>query len=471
MRKLMSYLGLGVAVAFVAVACSKGGTTSTSNNNVPEAQAPVISPVANNPAPTKTVVGTGLCEGKPTVASPDGSLQICQLESSLNLLGNVCQKVNGGGTWTLKVGIVSTGTGYFRDSTFGAIEEGCSATGVGSPGQSKGAYDKKTFPAGESTFEFTLVRDGNGCGREQNDLDAINEATGARVNVFGIVFDTEKPCATCADAKLTASGSSSSTDDAVTESVVVSFKAGVSSLPFTINWGDGVTDSHSSAGTYKHTYARGGDDKSYSITVTYAGQFQACSSSLKANVPHKSTCDDYAPPSAPNWSGSLALTNETATTETVTVGSVSPSNGTFNPSLPDTVNRTTSDWVYTTTETKVIGYGPERLECSKSFSHPFSITIPKKHAAGSCYYRVSCGASQSDLGGVNALHHNECTDQDQENICERTSGGDPSAHGVWLNFVHGDLHNHCKFTVPGVSLDNFQLNPGQSAHGCLNKND
>jgi len=72
---------------------------------------------------------------------------------------------------------------------------------------------------------------------------------------------------------------------------------------------------------------------------------------------------------------------------------------------------------------------------------------------GLCYYRVSCGVSFS----------NSCTDHSQQLICE-------NKQGIWINFDGNVLDNHCKFNVPGVSLSNFQLNPGQSAQGCLNKN-
>ena len=152
---------------------------------------------------------------------------------------------------------------------------------------------------------------------------------------------------------------------------------------------------------------------------------------------------------------------------TVTSGTVSPSGGSFSPNLPKTVSRPSAgsgDGTFTTTYTK--SYGAEALHCTAS--HDYSIGIPQQ--VGKCYYRVSCGASQSDSGGgVHALNGN-CTDHDQENICEAATGGTPPTHGVWLNFVSGALHNHCRFPVRGISSDNFQLNPGQSDPSCLNKN-
>lgn len=77
---------------------------------------------------------------------------------------------------------------------------------------------------------------------------------------------------------------------------------------------------------------------------------------------------------------------------------------------------------------------------------------------------MSCGEQEAPA------NVRECTDQQQENICEAAIGvaGD---HGVWLNFDGGALDNHCQFNWPGYSNRDFQLNPGQSAANCLNKND
>lgn len=81
-----------------------------------------------------------------------------------------------------------------------------------------------------------------------------------------------------------------------------------------------------------------------------------------------------------------------------------------------------------------------------------------------CYYRVSCGVSQS-------TGDHSCTDQAQQTICQTTIGGVPPKAGIWRNFGPQNLQNHCQFVVPGVSLDNFQLNPGQSDKACFNKKD
>lgn len=94
---------------------------------------------------------------------------------------------------------------------------------------------------------------------------------------------------------------------------------------------------------------------------------------------------------------------------------------------------------------------------------------------GQCYYRVSCGITFS--------HGTSCTDQNQQDICESTRScvggvkvgifcvGGHWVSGIWRNFGEASLMNHCQFPVPGVSLDNFQLNPGKSDAGCLSKND
>ena len=58
-------------------------------------------------------------------------------------------------------------------------------------------------------------------------------------------------------------------------------------------------------------------------------------------------------------------------------------------------------------------------------------------------------------------------------FAESPLGGNPLAFGVWLNFddsTHDPLDNHCRYTVPGISLKGFNLTPGQSNAACLTKN-
>jgi len=93
----------------------------------------------------------------------------------------------------------------------------------------------------------------------------------------------------------------------------------------------------------------------------------------------------------------------------------------------------------------------------------YPIVPPPPPDPGLCYYRVSCGGQQDTKSS--------CDDRDQQLICEAAIGGDPAARGVWTNFESGALHNHCRFTVPGLVNRDFQLNPGQSDAACLNKKD
>lgn len=74
---------------------------------------------------------------------------------------------------------------------------------------------------------------------------------------------------------------------------------------------------------------------------------------------------------------------------------------------------------------------------------------------GLCYYKVSGG--------------NETF---KRFVCE-ASKGFPffGGGGHWINFDGSKLDNHCEIGFPGISQNNFQLTPGQSAPGCLNKND
>ncbi len=88
---------------------------------------------------------------------------------------------------------------------------------------------------------------------------------------------------------------------------------------------------------------------------------------------------------------------------------------------------------------------------------------PTLPPVGACYYRVSCGGQAT--GG-----HSSCSDRGQQVQCEAAIGGNPTARGIWLNYGDQALLNHCRFTVPGLVNGNFQLNPGQSADGCFDKN-
>jgi len=75
-------------------------------------------------------------------------------------------------------------------------------------------------------------------------------------------------------------------------------------------------------------------------------------------------------------------------------------------------------------------------------------TCPTPPPPEFCYYRVS------GFGG-DFFHAIKCVQRG----------------GQWINFGPQNLQNHCKFVEPGISDDDFQLNPGQSGDNCLNKND
>jgi len=79
---------------------------------------------------------------------------------------------------------------------------------------------------------------------------------------------------------------------------------------------------------------------------------------------------------------------------------------------------------------------------------------------GFCYYRVSCGQQEE----ISAHNGNDCGEEEQSEICEGEGG-------IWLNFGEQSLQNHCRFSEPGLSNDDFQLTPGKSAEGCLDKKD
>ena len=73
-----------------------------------------------------------------------------------------------------------------------------------------------------------------------------------------------------------------------------------------------------------------------------------------------------------------------------------------------------------------------------------------------CYYEVDCGNQ------VSALAKQTCKSEQKEQLCNAQGG-------QWAKWQGGK--EHCRIAFPGVSLDNFQLTPGQSADGCLNKRD
>lgn len=72
---------------------------------------------------------------------------------------------------------------------------------------------------------------------------------------------------------------------------------------------------------------------------------------------------------------------------------------------------------------------------------------------GHCYYKISGG--------------NEVYKQAH---CEAAPGFPLfGGGGSWINFQGSKLDNHCDIPFPGISQIDFQLTPGQSAPGCLDK--
>ncbi len=161
---------------------------------------------------------------------------------------------------------------------------------------------------------------------------------------------------------------------------------------------------------------------------------------IPAQLKPPPSCKDYEDPT---FTGALALANETATTEDVTAGSISPV-GTLSPTLPQTVARPASDEdpkTYSVTDT--VDKAPGDLYCP--VEHVYSISIPPQEPPppehGHCYYNVP--------------------GHDGKRECQAQPG-----------FISWNEHNHlCELAFPGVAQDGFNLNPGQSDPGCLSKHD
>lgn len=370
---VMLALGLGIGT-FVACHGGKGVDTGTS----PSIDFTPVTPVATStPVPKGSLTtGTGICTDKNTWKSPDGTLQICEISRTLELGGDICQPVPvNGGSWTYTFGIISTGAGYFFDATFSGPENGCGSIGATNPGdggQGHGAYHDKRFPAGESKMTFTFTEDGNSCGRKQDDIDAVNEASGARLNIIGFVLGYLNPCTTCDDGRLTATEQQVPSDNKVTETITVTLKD--KKLPFTITWGDGTIDSKDVAGQYVHTYPGGETEKSYTVIVSYGAQYKPCDAKFIVKVPpvKKKECGDYTKPS-------IVLTDNTTLTETQLTGSVTatPANGSWSPAQAFPYNRPNAGQTATALHFNyTVPYGPEGLQCT--VSKAIDLSVPPK---------------------------------------------------------------------------------------------
>jgi hypothetical protein len=76
-----------------------------------------------------------------------------------------------------------------------------------------------------------------------------------------------------------------------------------------------------------------------------------------------------------------------------------------------------------------------------------------------CYYEVDCGNQLKSFLTVTTA----CPDTTKKALCEQKNG-------EWAKWI-SQGKEHCRIALPGVSLGNFQLTPGQSAPGCLSKHD
>jgi hypothetical protein len=117
-------------------------------------------------------------------------------------------------------------------------------------------------------------------------------------------------------------------------------------------------------------------------------------------------------------------------------------------------------------------YGPPQLT-------PSIDTVAGCHENGTQGWSIDYTCEEDDEGVINVCRSAECPPPP---LCYyKVSGfGGEIGHaikcglfgGTWLNFDDSNvLDNHCRFPLPGISNDGFQLTPGQSHPACLNKND
>lgn len=378
---------LSAVTIFAFVACSKGGgNLPTSSNDAP------VTPAAGTGKVAAAQPTTGVCAGKPTWAPqlPNGKadlrLQMCDLESTLELHDNRCQIVPaGGGSWTHKIGIVSETPGYFISRVFHGPENSCGSTGEGG---TDGAYQGKTFPAGESTYTFSYTK-GDGCGMDQDDIDAKNATSQASARA--VVFNYPTACPTCAALKTKLNEKKTGTRSM---EVGPTWNGGGTA---TLNWGDGtpaITGVRSGE-SYSHTYA-GNGPYTIDLVVKQGGlecpdpvtvKFDPDPNPTPKPTPSPKTCRDYEAPTITGNPRAAATT----TAVNVDAGTVAPTGGSFNPLVPFSVNRPDYGQSAASWNTRyTLRYGPENLECA--VIKDFSGTVPPKE--GTCEQR------NSDYGSV-----------------------------------------------------------------------
>jgi len=138
----------------------------------------------------------------------------------------------------------------------------------------------------------------------------------------------------------------------------------------TLDFGDSSSQSVNNPFTQCHGYNQTSTEQNLTAKLTVVRGQLSCPKTLSVKIPPKDkTCEDYT---APAITGDIA-SDVQASQVVFSAGSVGPSGGSFNPSLPATVARPNAGQPagsFSTTYT--LPYGPENLRCSvsKSFTKP-----------------------------------------------------------------------------------------------------
>lgn len=381
------------AAAVWACNSGKGGSNSVTgaDMSMPDSAPTTAAKLTPAAAPK-----SGICAGKDSYQATfaDGTkFTYCVLESTLELADNRCQLVpEGGKTWTHRIGITSSASGYFLDQIFHSNENSCGSTGANG---GKGPYNAETFPSGDSDFTFTYTR-GDGCGMDQEDIYAV--INDHRIWVRAVVFNFPKPCRDCAALKTKLNEKQTGKRS---YEVSPTWNGGGTAA---LNWGDGtpVITGVRSGEIYSHTYT-GNGPYTIDLVVTQNGLECPDPVTVKFNPDPEPTptppptCKDYRPPTI---TGSPQATT-TATTVDVSAGSAAPTGGWFSPNVPFSVNRPEYGQSATSWSTRyTLPYGPENLECS--VYRYFSGSVPPKE--GTCeqrnpeYGTVDASGSKSVTG-------------------------------------------------------------------------
>lgn len=214
-------------------------------------------------------------------------------------------------------------------------------------------------------------------------------------------------------------------------------------------------------------------------------------------------CEQYKDP---QFLGALKLMNETATTEDVVKGTITPI-GILLPSLPQTVNRLASPFTYNVLDT--VNKAPRGVDLYCPVEHVFSIEIPalecvarwiqdteptfvSEDKPGTCgpdglvceeshlkhwvYYETNSCTQERRVKEGSAFTTtvtNECPGAACGTCYYNVPGDDGKERCMDLpGFISWNQRNHlCALIWPGVAKNGFNLNPGQSSPGCLSKHD